>query len=346
MEKTDLLSCSREELKELLKAAGQPAFRTEQVFSWLHEKRVPTIEEMTNLSKDLREKLTQSCEIPSLTIVTKLVSAIDGTIKYLYRLPDGNCIETVLMRYKHGNSLCISTQVGCRMGCRFCASTLGGLVRNLKPSEMLLQIYETVRDTGERVDSLVLMGIGEPLDNYDNVMRFLELLTDEKGYQLGQRHISISTCGIVPRIRELMEKDLQITLSISLHGTDNETRSQTMPINAKYPIEQLMEACRQYVEKTGRRISFEYALVSGVNDTPEHAKKLADLLKGMLCHVNLIPVNPVAERDFKRPPKERIYRFVSLLEQYGVNATVRRELGSDINASCGQLRRQEMKGEI
>ena len=344
-EQIDIKSMNREELVQLMQSLEEPRFRADQVFSWLHQKRVTRFEEMSNLPAALRQKLEGRCTITNVEIVHRLVSKLDGTQKYLYRLADGNCIETVLMRYKHGNSLCISTQVGCRMGCNFCASTLGGLVRNLTPSEMLEQVYSTVRDSGERVDSLVLMGIGEPLDNYDNVLRFIRLLTDEKGYNLGQRHISLSTCGLVERIYDLAAEDLQITLSISLHASDNETRDRTMPVNRRYPIEQLMAACRDYFKTTGRRISFEYALIQGVNDTPRHAEKLADLLDGMICHVNLIPVNPVEERGYRRTAAQDIRRFVDTLTRLGVNATVRRELGSDISAACGQLRRQNEKEE-
>ena len=344
--KTDIKSLTLPGLKEYVSQLGEPAFRAGQIFDWLHNKRVLDFGEMTNLSAALREKLAENCYITRLTVERQLVSKLDGTTKFLYRLPDGNCIETVWMEYQHGNSLCISTQVGCRQGCRFCASTLGGLVRNLTPSEMLEQIYETVRQKGKRVDSLVLMGIGEPLDNFENVMDFLTLISDPKGYQLGQRHISLSTCGLVDRIEELAQRKMQITLSISLHGTNNETRSRTMPVNDRHPLEQLMAACRSYIQQTGRRISFEYALIAGVNDSPEDARQLAALLKGMLCHVNLIPVNPVKERGFTRGSRESIRRFADLLTQLGINATVRRELGSDINAACGQLRRkaQEEQG--
>lgn len=340
----DIKSMSTQELGKYFEELGQPAFRVGQVFTWLHQKRVQNFEEMTNLPLALRTLLEENCYITTLSIATKLESKLDGTVKYLYRLADGNCIETVLMKYKHGNSLCISTQVGCKMGCRFCASTLGGLVRSLTPSEMLEQVYATVRESGERVDGVVLMGIGEPLDNYDNVLRFITLICDAKGYNLGQRHISLSTCGLVPQIRRLMGEKLQITLSISLHGVDNETRGATMPVNAQHPIEELMEVCREYFALTGRRISFEYALIQGVNDQPEHAKKLAELLGTMPSHVNLIPVNPVRERGYQRTSREHIQRFVKLLEQNGVNATVRRELGGDINAACGQLRRQAQEG--
>ena len=344
-EKLDLKSMTLPELKELMADLGQPAFRAGQLFSWLHEKRAGSFDEMTNLPAALRRELAERCTLTRLTVLHELVSRLDGTRKYLYRLADGNCIETVLMHYHHGTSLCISTQVGCRMGCNFCASTLGGLVRCLTPSEMLEQVYETVRQAGERVDSLVLMGIGEPLDNYDNVIRFLRLLTDPKGYNLGQRHISLSTCGLVDKIYDLAKEDLGITLSISLHAPDNETRNRTMPVNRRWPIEELMRACRDYFKTTGRRISFEYALIKGVNDSPEDARKLADLLDGMVCHVNLIPVNPVNERGYVRSGAAAIYRFAETLGRVWVKATVRRELGGDIDAACGQLRRQYEKGE-
>ena len=344
-EKLDLKSMTLPELKELMADLGQPAFRAGQLFSWLHEKRAGSFDEMTNLPAALRRELAERCTLTRLTVLHELVSRLDGTRKYLYRLADGNCIETVLMHYHHGTSLCISTQVGCRMGCNFCASTLGGLVRCLTPSEMLEQVYETVRQAGERVDSLVLMGIGEPLDNYDNVIRFLRLLTDPKGYNLGQRHISLSTCGLVDRIYDLAKEDLGITLSISLHAPDNETRNRAVPVSRRWPIEERMRACRDYFKPTGRRISFEYALIKGVNDSPEDARKLADLLDGMVCHVNLIPVNPVKERGYDRSGAADIHRFAETLGRLGVNATVRRELGGDIDAACGQLRRQYEKGE-
>lgn len=345
LDRLDIKSLELGELTELLSQWGDQKFRAGQIFSWLHEKRVGSFEEMSNLPASLRQRLGESCYITRLEIVTKLVSKLDGTVKYLYRLPDGNCIETVLMRYKHGNSLCVSSQVGCRMGCNFCASTLGGLVRSLSASEILEQVYATLGDTGERVSSIVLMGIGEPLDNYDNVLRFLRLITHEKGYNLGQRHISLSTCGLVDRIYDLMRENLQITLSISLHAADNDTRNITMPVNRRYPIEELMAACRAYFDKTGRRISFEYALIAGVNDSVEHARQLAQLLRGMPCHVNLIPVNPVEERGYTQTAGPQIRKFMNALESLGINTTVRRELGADINAACGQLRRQNEGGE-
>ena len=328
-----------------MSALGQPKFRAKQIFSWLHEKRVVSFDEMTNIPASLRAVLEENYYINSLKIVRKLESKLDGTVKYLYELKDKNCIEAVLMRYKHGNSLCISTQVGCRMGCKFCASTLAGLVRSLEPSEMLDEIYTAVRDSGERVDSLVLMGIGEPFDNYDNVLKFLKLLSMPGGYNLSLRHVSLSTCGVVDKINKLAEENLGLTLSISLHAPNDEIRSQTMPINNRWGVDELMQACHAYFKATGRRISFEYALIDGVNDEPQHAKELASRLKGMPAHVNLIPVNPVEERGFKRGSRKKIESFQHQLQNLGVNATIRRELGADINAACGQLRREYISQE-
>ena len=339
-EKLDLKSMTLPELKELMADLGQPAFRAGQLFSWLHEKRAGSFDEMTNLPAALRRELAERCTLTRLTVLHELVSRLDGTRKYLYRLADGNCIETVLMHYHHGTSLCISTQVGCRMGCKFCASTLAGLVRSLTPAEMLDEIYTLTRESGQRVSNVVLMGIGEPLDNFENVMKFMRILSSPQGYNLSLRHLSLSTCGLVDRIYELAEQKLGLTLSISLHAPNDAIRSQTMPINKRYDIEELLGACRYYFEKTGRRISFEYALIEGVNDEIAHANELADRLKGMAAHVNLIPVNPVKERGFKRGSRQRIEAFQKALEQRGVNATVRRELGADINAACGQLRRE------
>lgn len=338
--KTDIKSLELGELTEQLAQMGQPKFRGKQIYSWLHEKRVDSFDEMTNLPASLRDQLMQRYYINRLSIIKKLVSKIDGTQKYLLRLKDNNCVEAVLMKYKYGNSICISTQVGCRMGCKFCASTLAGLVRSLEPSEMLDEIYTVTKDSGERVSNVVLMGIGEPLDNYDNVMRFLRLLSSAEGYNLSLRHLSLSTCGLVDRIYELAEQKLGLTLSISLHAPNDEIRSQTMPINNRYSVDELLCACRYYFEKTGRRISFEYALIEGVNDEISHANELAARLKGMVAHVNLIPVNPVKERGFKRGSRQRIEAFQKALESKGINATVRRELGTDINAACGQLRRE------
>lgn len=345
MERCDIKSLYLPELEAQLADLGQPKFRAKQLFSWLHEKRVGSFEQMSNLPQSLRTQLEERYYINSLKIVRRLESKLDGTVKYLLELQDKNCVEAVLMKYKHGNSLCISTQVGCRMGCKFCASTLAGLVRSLKASEMLDEIYIAVADSGERVDSVVLMGIGEPLDNYDNVLRFLRLISAPEGYGLSLRHLSLSTCGLVDKIYQLAEEDLGLTLSISLHAPNNEIRSQTMPINQRWPVEELLEACRAYFAKTGRRISFEYSLIEGVNDEPQHARELAKLLGGMPTHVNLIPVNPVKERDFRRGSRQKIEAFRHQLQQLGINATIRRELGADINAACGQLRRDYMEQE-
>ncbi len=344
MEKIDIKSMALPELEALLKEWGEPRFRAGQVYTWMHQKQALSFEEMTNLPKALREKLEEQCRITRLSVRRKLVSQLDGTIKYLYELPDGETVESVLMQYRHGDSLCISTQVGCRMGCNFCASTLLGLARNLTPAEMLEEVYLAGRDSGRKVSSLVLMGIGEPLDNYDNVLAFLRILSSEQGFGLSLRHVSLSTCGLVPRIYDLMREKLQLTLSISLHAPDNETRSRTMPVNRKYPVEELMAACRKYFEETGRRISFEYALIQGVNDTEECAEKLAALLAGLPCHVNLIPVNNVTERGYQKSSPRQIKKFIAVLERHHINTTVRRELGADINAACGQLRRAD-KGE-
>ncbi len=345
MDRKDIKSLFPKELEAELAALGQPKFRAKQIFSWLHEKRVTSFAEMTNIPASLRTVLEENYYINTLKIVRRLESKLDGTVKYLYELKDKNCVEAVLMKYKHGNSLCISTQVGCRMGCKFCASTLAGLVRCLEPSEMLDEIYTAVGDSGERVDSVVLMGIGEPLDNYDNVLRFLRLLSMPEGYNLSLRHLSLSTCGLVDKIDRLAEENLGLTLSISLHAPNDTIRSQTIPVNQRWGVDELMRSCRNYFAKTGRRISFEYALIDGVNDEPVHAKELASRLKGMPAHVNLIPVNPVKERGFKRGSRQKIENFQHQLQKLGVNATIRRELGADINAACGQLRREYMSEE-
>lgn len=336
----DIKSMTIPELESFLTELKQPKFRAKQIFSWLHEKRVLSFNEMTNLPASLRELLKENCTITSLTVERKLVSQLDGTVKYLYRLADGQHIESVRMAYEHGISLCISSQVGCKMGCAFCASTKAGFVRNLTASEILEQVYAAGRDAGERIGSIVMMGIGEPLDNFDQVMRFLELVSDPNGLNLSHRHISLSTCGVVDRIRELAEKDLQITLSISLHATDDAARSAIMPVNRRWNMEELLDACREYTDRTHRRISYEYALISGVNDSRKQAEELAALLKGMLCHVNLIPVNYVKEAGYQKSSKGRIYEFQKVLNDRGINATVRRTLGADINAACGQLRRE------
>lgn len=341
--KKDIKSYNYIELEQEMKALGQKAFRAKQIYQWLHKERVASFAEMTNLSKDLREQLDQSYEIVTLEKVDALISKIDGTRKYLFRIAGGTVIESVFMRYHHGNSVCISTQSGCRMGCRFCASTLNGLERNLTASELLEQIYEIEKDTGEKVSNIVLMGSGEPLDNYENVVKFLELITDEHGKNLSQRNITLSTCGLVPKIYELAEKELQITLAISLHASNDETRRTLMPIANKYSIAEVLDACRHYFAKTGRRITFEYSLVAGVNDTIEEANRLSGLLQGINCHVNLIPVNPIKERDFVQSENRAVQAFKTRLEKNKINATIRREMGRDIHGACGQLRNEVMK---
>ena len=335
--KVSILSCSPEELSAALKEMGQPAFRAKQVFQWLHQKQAASFDEMSNLPLSLRQALMEQFFIEQYPIQRKQVST-DGTVKYLFRLRDGNCIETVVMRYNHGNSVCVSTQVGCRMGCRFCASTKGGLVRSLTAGEILEQVYMAQRDTGEAVSSVVLMGIGEPMDNFDAVVRFLQLISHPGGRALSQRSVSLSTCGIVPGIEKLAAYGFGLTLSISLHAPFNEMRSGMMPINDAYPIEEVLAACRHYQKATGRRISFEYTMVNGVNDSEACAKKLAGLLRGLVSHVNLIPINPVDGTGFSASDAANIERFRKMLEQLGVTVTVRRRLGQDISAACGQLR--------
>lgn len=336
--KKDILSLSLAELETELLSMGEKKFRAKQIFNWLHQKKVTSFEDMQNISKNLRTKLNENFEIYHLDAERTLVSQIDNTTKYLYRLADGNHVETVLMEYSYGTSICVSTQVGCKMGCKFCASTIAGFRRNLEPSEILLQIYESERNSGKKVSSVVLMGIGEPLDNYDNVLKFLELISNPDGNGLSLRHVTVSTCGLVPKINELAELKLRLTLAISLHASDNKSRSETMPINDKYHIEEVISACKNYIKKTGRRITFEYALIDGVNSSHEDAKRLANLIRGINCHVNLIPVNKVAERNYSTQMKT-VQSFKDSLEKLGINATIRRTLGSDINASCGQLRR-------
>ena len=335
----NLKSLTQPELADILKQLGQPAFRAGQVFAWLH-KGVRSYDEMTNLPKALREVLAEHYPLFVPKVVRKQESQKDGTIKYLWQLSDGNCVETVLMRYRYGNTVCISTEVGCRMGCAFCASTIGGLVRRLEPFEMLDEVLFTQIDSGLPISHIVLMGIGEPLDNFDNVMRFLELVNHPDGMNISMRHISLSTCGLVPKIDELAARKLQISLAISLHGPNNELRSKVMPVNKAYPIEELLAACRRYYDATGRRIHFEYAMIDGVNDTPECAKELLGRLKGLGAHVNLIPLNHVEESPLQPSSREAVARFQKLLEDGGVTATVRRTLGGDIDASCGQLRRK------
>ena len=339
MEKIDILSLSKAELAEKIEKMGEKSFRAKQIYDWLHTKRVSDFSEMSNLSAQFREELSRKFYIKSLKIKKRLVSAIDNTVKYLYGLPDGEAVECVLMEYKHGNSLCISSQVGCKMGCRFCASTIAGWVRDLAPSEMLLQIYETERDSGRHVDSIVMMGIGEPLDNFDNVVKFLEIL-NSGGDGMSLRHLSLSTCGVVDKIYRLAELKLGVTLSISLHAATDEKRSGIMPINNKFDLQTLMKACDDYFKATGRRISFEYSLIEGVNDTDESANELIKLIGKRNCHVNLIPINEIKERDFKK--SRFVERFRKRLTDAGINATVRRTLGADINAACGQLRRDDL----
>lgn len=337
---TDIKSMTQAELTAFFAEMGEPKFRAKQVFTWLH-KGVRSFDEMSNLSKPLREKLKQTCILTPPAVERKQVSAIDGTIKYLWRLADGNCVETVLMRYQHGNTVCISCQVGCRMGCVFCASTLGGKIRDLTPAEMLDQVLFTQVDSGFQISNIVLMGIGEPLDNFDTVMRFLELVNHPDGLNIGMRHISLSTCGLVEKIDKLAEHQLQLTLSVSLHAPDDETRSKLMPVNKRYNVEALFQACRRYFEKTGRRISYEYSMIDGVNDSDEQADLLASRLKIAPGHVNLIGLNEVKESPLK--PSRRIRQFQKRLEEHGITVTVRRRLGSDIDASCGQLRRKAMQ---
>ena len=340
----NIKSMTLPELTATLKELGQPAFRGKQVYTWLHN-GVRSYEEMTNLPKALRDTLAEKYPIKAPEVVRRQESKKDGTIKYLWKLADGNCVETVLMRYNYGNTVCISTEVGCAMGCAFCASTIGGLVRRLEPYEMLDEVLFTQVDSGLPISRIVLMGIGEPLDNFDNVMRFLELVNSEDGMNISMRHISLSTCGLIPKIDKLAERKMQISLAISLHGPNNEIRSRVMPVNKAYPIEDLLEACRRYYAATSRRIHFEYAMIDGVNDGEEHAKELLRRLKGLPAHFNLIPLNHVEESPLKPSSRASVARFQKILEDGGITATVRRTLGSDIDASCGQLRRKYTKGK-
>lgn len=341
--KKDIVSMNFEELSIELKEMGLPKFRATQIYDWLHKKCVASFDDMTNISKDLISKLNDNFVIFSCTIEKKLVSQYDNTVKYLFSLPDGEYLECVVMDYKYGHTICVSTQVGCKMGCAFCASGIGGFKRQLAPSEILGQIYAAQRDLGLRISRIVLMGMGEPLDNYDNVMKFLQLVSDERGLNIGMRHISLSTSGIVPRIYDLLNERLQLTLSVSLHAPNNEIRSKIMPVNKSWDIEELLNACKIYADTTSRRISFEYAMMKGVNDTPECARELSKRLKGILCHINLIPANEVPEKGHERSSDSSINLFKSILEKDGHAVTVRRTLGSDINASCGQLRREKIK---
>ena len=336
---TDIKSMTERQLADFFKNMGQPAFRAKQVFTWLH-RGVRSFDEMTDLSKPLRARLAEMCFITAPTVARKQTSKLDGTVKYLWELADGNCIETVLMQYHHGNTVCISSEVGCPMGCKFCASTIGGLVRRLEPSELLDQVLFSQLDSGLPISNIVLMGIGEPLDNFDNVMRFLELVNSPDGMNIGMRHISLSTCGLVDKIEQLAERDLQLTLSVSLHSPDDESRSKIMPVNRRWPVDTLLSACRDYFAKTGRRISFEYTMIDGVSDSPEQAQLLAKKLAGMGAHVNMIPLNNVTESGLHTSSRQAIRRFQTILEENGVTATLRRTLGSDIDASCGQLRRK------
>ena len=338
----NLKNLTQPELAGILKELGQPAFRAKQVYTWLH-KGVRSYDEMTNLPKGLRDVLSEKYPINAPKVVRKQESQKDGTIKYLWQLSDGNCVETVLMRYNYGNTVCISTEVGCAMGCAFCASTIGGLVRRLEPFEMLDEVLFTQIDSGLPVSRIVLMGIGEPLDNFDNVMRFLELVNSEDGMNISMRHISLSTCGLIPKIDALAAKKLQISLAISLHGPNNEIRSKIMPVNRAYPMEDLLEACRRYFAATGRRIHFEYAMIDGVNDREEDAKEILRRMKGLPAHFNLIPLNHVEESPLKPSNKAAVAKFQKILEDGGITATVRRTLGGDIDASCGQLRRKYHK---
>lgn len=343
--KTDIKSLDYVELQELLTGMGEKAFRAGQLYQWMHQKLAESFDDMTNLSKGLRERLSGSCSYTCLTPVQVLTSKIDGTQKYLFRLADGYVIESVLMKYQHGNSVCISTQVGCRMGCRFCASTIGGRIRDLTPGEMLDQVYRIQKMTGERISNLVMMGTGEPLDNYDNAVKFIHMLSDGHGLNISQRNITLSTCGIVPRMRQLADEGFSITLALSLHASGQKKREALLPIAKKYEIHDAVEACRYYYEKTGRRITFEYSLVGGQNDTAQDAKELAALIHGMNCHVNLIPVNPIRERSYVQSDKKVIADFKNKLENCGINVTIRREMGRDIGGACGQLRKSYMDKE-
>ncbi len=343
MIKGDILSLTYEELRENIIEMGEKPFRAGQIYGWLHSKLAVSFDDMTDLSKEFRDRMRRHYSFCGVTVVKVQESKLDGTRKFLFSLNDGNMIESVWMQYQHGNSVCISSQVGCRMGCRFCASTIDGLERNLTAGEMLSQIYEITRYTGERVSNVVVMGSGEPLDNYDTLLRFIRMLTDEKGLNISQRNLTVSTCGLVPRIRELAEEKLQMTLALSLHAATDEKRKELMPIANRYSISDVMEACEYYFDMTGRRITFEYSLVKGVNDTEEDAKQLIRLLENRNCHVNLIPVNPVKERTYRESDHQDIMKFKNKLEKNQINVTIRREMGRDIDGACGQLRRQYMQ---
>ena len=345
LEKKEIKSLYLPELTEELEQMGEKPFRAGQVYQWMHQKLAADVDEMTNLSKALREQIKERFAWTSLSIADRKISQIDGTRKYLFRLADGLVIESVWMQYHHGNSVCVSSQVGCRMGCRFCASTLDGLARNLTAAEMLEQVYRIQADTGERVSNLVIMGSGEPMDNYDNVVRFLRMISDEKGLHISQRNITVSTCGLVPEIRRFAREGLSVTLALSLHAPDDAVRRTLMPIANRYRISEVLDACQEYFQITGRRLTFEYSLVAGVNDNLEEAGRLAALLKPMHGHVNLIPVNPIKERDYVQSDKKAVAAFQSYLEKHGIPATVRREMGRDINGACGQLRKSFLEKE-
>lgn len=338
MKKNDILSYNELELEKFIETIGEKKFRAKQIFSWLHEKNVSSFEEMRNISKNTQEKLKELTYIPQLEVETKLISDEDGTIKYLFELRDGNYIESVFMKYNHGNAVCVSTQVGCKMGCSFCASTVNGFIRNLTVGEILGQVYKIQKETGERISNIVLMGSGEPLDNYDNVLKFIEVINSENGLNISQRSITLSTCGIIEKIYELAERKLKINLAVSLHATNQTTREQIMPIANKYKFDELLKACKYYGDLTKRRVTFEYALIDGVNDTVIQANELGRKIKGSLSHVNLIPVNNVTENNYKKSNPRAIKDFANILKSMGIEATIRRELGSDINAACGQLR--------
>ncbi len=336
---TDIKSMYIDELTEWVKQAGHPAFRAKQLYEWMHQKYVGAVDEMTNLPKRLREQVSDAGYV-TVQEEMRQVSERDGTVKFLFRMQDGQMIESVFMRHNYGNSICVSSQAGCRMGCRFCASAIGGLVRNLTASEMLEQVYAAMRITGERISNIVVMGTGEPLDNYENLIRFIRIISGEQGYHISQRNITVSSCGIVPRIYDLARENLTITFALSLHAPTDAERRELMPVAHRYTLQETMDACRAYFEMTGRRITFEYSLVKGKNDTTEHAEKLAVLLRGMNCHVNLIPVNPVTEREFKQSDNDSIQKFKLILEKKSINSTIRKSMGSDIDAACGQLRRK------
>ena len=342
---TDIKSMNMSELTEYIISLGEKKFRAKQIYEWIHVKHVESFDEMTNISKKFIQTLKENARLITLQKEEVQISKIDGTRKYLFALEDGNVIESVLMKYKHGNSVCISSQVGCRMGCRFCASTLDGLVRGLRPSEMIDQIYQIGKDIGERISNVVVMGTGEPLDNYDNLLRFIELLTDENGINISQRNLTVSTCGLVPRMKQLADEQLSITLALSLHASNQEKRKELMPVANSYDIHEVVDACRYYFSKTGRRVTFEYSLVGGVNDTSEDAAELSALVKGMNCHINLIPVNPIKERSYVQSNAGVIEAFKKRLEKNGINVTIRREMGRDIDGACGQLRKKHIDKE-